>query len=522
MGATVKLTREQVAARILKGEHIVIYNQQAIRVPDSWLEIHPGGFLTILHFIGRDATDEIQAYHDDATLRRLQKFAIGTVEGLWEPLQPPIMTGWRRRVVDGKREWVNEAAALTPKEDTELAPSSQVLLVDKQQGVPELPNLIPPPSSLDPEQEARHSAAFKVLHQRVKDAGLYKTPFVTGYGPEIARYLLFSGLSAYAYFNNYLFVSAVFLGMFWHQLVFTCHDLGHRGVTANVLWDRIISVFLADFVGGLSIGWWVDSHNVHHLVTNHPSHDPDIQLLPFFAVTPDMIHSVWSTYYQRLIEYDAFAKLAVQVQHKIFYIILGLARFNLYANSYGFLFRSIFDRALSKGTRWSFRMELVGLVFFWTWFVALLYGCGSWTMAFMYVMVSHIVTSPLHVQIVLSHYSMSTADMGPTESFPRRQMRTTTDVKCPPSLQFLHGGLHLQVTHHLFPRLPRHNLRAASALVKEFAKEQGLTYNEFGFVDGNKEVVNHLRGVAEQIAILGRVAEAEVQEKMDQHKVKVL
>ena len=115
---------------------------------------------------------------------------------------------------------------------------------------------------------------------------------------------------------------------------------------------------------------------------------------------------------------------------------------------------------------------------------------------------------------------MSTADMGPTESFPRRQLRTTTDVTCPPSLQFLHGGLHLQVTHHLFPRLPRHNLRAASALVKEFAKEQGLTYNEFGFVEGNKDVVNHLRGVAEQIAILGRVAEAEVREQLEVHNGK--
>lgn len=264
MGATIKLTREQVAVRILKGEHIVIYNQQAIRVPDSWLEVHPGGFLTILHYVGRDATDEINAYHDDATLRCLTKYAIGTVEGLWVPLQPPLMSGWRRRMVNGKREWVKEAETLIPKGDTELAPSSQVLLVQKQQGGPNLPDLEPPPSSLNLEHEAQHSAAFKVLHQRVKDAGLYQTPFITGYGPEVARYILFASLSAYLYFNNYLFFSAVFLGMFWHQLVFTCHDLGHRGVTANVFWDRAISVFLADFMGGLSIGWWVDSHNVHH------------------------------------------------------------------------------------------------------------------------------------------------------------------------------------------------------------------------------------------------------------------
>jgi sphingolipid 8-(E)-desaturase len=109
---------------------------------------------------------------------------------------------------------------------------------------------------------------------------------------------------------------------------------------------------------------------------------------------------------------------------------------------------------------------------------------------------------------------MSTVDLGPTESFPHRQLRTTTDVVCPPSLSFLHGGLHLQVTHHLFPRLPRHNLRQASTMVKEFAKEQGLVYAEFGFREGNDEVVGVLRGVAEQVRLVGMVAESEVREKM--------
>jgi len=111
---------------------------------------------------------------------------------------------------------------------------------------------------------------------------------------------------------------------------------------------------------------------------------------------------------------------------------------------------------------------------------------------------------------------MSTADLGPTESFPHRQLRTTTDVVCPPSLSFLHGGLHLQVTHHLFPRLPRHNLRKGSVLVKEFAKEQGLVYAEFGFVKGNSEVIGVLRDVAEQVRLIGMVADAEVKEAVGQ------
>jgi len=110
---------------------------------------------------------------------------------------------------------------------------------------------------------------------------------------------------------------------------------------------------------------------------------------------------------------------------------------------------------------------------------------------------------------------MSTADLGPVESFVHRQLRTTTDVICPDNLGFLHGGLHLQVAHHLFPRLPRHNLRKASRLVKEFAQEQGLVYSEFGFVNGNRKVLGVLREVADQVKVLGKVASAEAREAVD-------
>lgn len=52
--------------------------------------------------------------------------------------------------------------------------------------------------------------------------------------------------------------------------MFTAHDAGHMGITHIFAVDSAIGIFIADFCCGLSIGWWKRSHNVHHLVTNHP------------------------------------------------------------------------------------------------------------------------------------------------------------------------------------------------------------------------------------------------------------
>ncbi|KAF9535401.1 delta 8-sphingoloid desaturase protein [Crepidotus variabilis] len=530
MGATRTWTRDAVAKRIIAGETLIIYHGHLLKIPQKWLDAHPGGALAFLHFVGRDASDEIEANHSEDTLKLIPKYSDGRVEMTnegWLPLVPPIATGWVRRPgPNGKQEWHKEAAEVYSNEDSKFYPSSSILLVEKdkatnQPSAPSLASLQLPPSDLSLKVQTRHSNAWSELHRRITDAGLYKTPYLTGYGPEVVRYLLLACASAYTYKHDWIITSAVFLGLLWHQLVFTAHDLGHMGVTHNWTIDRILATLIADFIGGLSIGWWVQNHNVHHLVTNHPAHDPDIEHMPFFAISPAFLTSLWSSYYKRVLKYDAFAKIFLSIQHKLFYIVMGFARFNLYANSYTFLFQKAFDTKRARGGNWAWRLEMTGILFFWTWFGCVLYGCGSWQKALAYLVVSHVVTSPLHVQIVLSHFSMPTGDLGPLESFPHRQLRTTTDVICSDKIAFLHGGLHLQVTHHLFPRLPRHNLRKASMMVKQFAKEEGLTYAEFGFVEGNGEVISTLRHVAEQVKIMGKVAKEEVREAVEKRNMAV-
>lgn len=355
--------------------------------------------------------------------------------------------------------------------------------------------------SLAPEVQDNIMQKYRELEVRMKDEHLFECNY-WAYFRECCRYVfLFSLSMTCLHFGQYA-LSGLFLGCFWHQLVFTAHDAGHMGITHSFHGDTVIGIIIADFLGGLSIGWWKRNHNVHHIVTNSPEHDPDIEHMPFFAISHRFFDSLRSTYYDRIMTYDAFAKFAIRYQHYLYYVILLFGRFNLYRLSWEFL---ILGQGPRKGPAWWHRwLEITGQVFFWSWFgYGIVYKSIPTVWGrFAFVMVSHMVTMPLHVQITLSHFAMSTADLGEHESFPQRMLRTTMDVDCPEWLDFFHGGLQFQAIHHLYPRMPRHNLRRAQKLVQEFCAEVGIPYALYGFIDGNKEVIGRLGDVARQATIL--------------------
>ncbi|KAK0610504.1 putative fatty acid desaturase [Bombardia bombarda] len=355
--------------------------------------------------------------------------------------------------------------------------------------------------SLDAAVQDDIVAKYRLLHQKIRDEGLFDCDY-TAYAIECTRYAIFFGLSLVLLHYGWYAASGFFMGTFWHQLVFTAHDAGHMGITHKFHVDTVIGIIIADFLGGLSLGWWKRSHNVHHIVTNSPEHDPDIEHMPFFAVSHRLLGSLRSTYYERVMHYDAAARFLISFQHYSYYIILLFGRFNLYRLSWEFLILGLGPR---KGPAWWHRyLEMAGQVFFWYWFgYELVYKSidTNWH-RFVFIMVSHMVTAPLHVQITLSHFAMSTADLGVHESFPQKMLRTTMDVDCPQWLDFFHGGLQFQAIHHLYPRIPRHNLRQTQKLVQAFCEEVGIPYALYGFVDGNKEVIGRLADVARQAAIL--------------------
>ncbi|KAK6523981.1 hypothetical protein TWF694_005650 [Orbilia ellipsospora] len=222
--------------------------------------------------------------------------------------------------------------------------------------------------------------------------------------------------------------------------------------------------------------------------------------MPFFAIDSKYFTNVYSTYYDCIIPYDRVAQVAIQLQHWLYYPILCFGRLNLYVLSWEHLLR----RAPRQGiARWHRYAELVSLTLFWTWYGYLVLYLSIPTMwgKIVFFLISHIVPMPVHVQITLSHYAMSTSELGPAESFPQRMLRTTMDVDCPEWLDFVHGGLQFQAIHHLYPRMPRHNLRSAQKDIMEFCKDVGIPYALYGFYEGNKKVIGRLGEVANQAAI---------------------
>lgn len=357
--------------------------------------------------------------------------------------------------------------------------------------------------ALDSQTQQSIVCKYRKLSERIEAEGLYSCDYAA-YAWEVSRYSLLFVLMLVFLRLKWYALSAFFLGCFWHQLVFTAHDAGHIGITHNFQVDTCIGIFVADFLGGLSLCWWKDNHNVHHIVTNSPEHDPDIEHMPFFAISHRFLQSLRSTYYEKVMVYDAASRFFLSVQSWSYYVILCFGRFNLYRLSWTYI---IFGLGPRQGPAWWHRwLEAVGQVFFWSWFgYGVVYrGIDSNWDRFVFVLVSHVVTMPVHLQITLSHFAMSTAELGPDESFPQRMLRTTMDVDCPPWLDFFHGGLQFQAIHHLYPRMPRHNLRRAQKLVMEFCDDVGIPYALYGFVDGNKHVIGRLADVSRQAAILAQ------------------
>jgi delta8-fatty-acid desaturase len=420
---------------------------------------HPGGPLLLEHVAGTDATAAIRANHPAAVWERL--LPAFRVSGTKLPAPPP-------------------------------SPS---------------PSPSPPPSP-------QWDAVYAELAGRVEGAGLLDP---LAFRPLVANaWALLRCGALWALFRHCCSDSALGAGLllaaFWQQAALLAHDAGHNALTHRRGMDRAVGTVLASALGGLSLGWWKDSHHVHHLVTNEPAHDPDIQHAPFLAVSGRLVDgTLTSSYYPgRVLEAGgAPGRFLLSVQHHTYYLICALGRLGLYTLSYRHLARCCLALAGSKSSppsnfrpasaadRGWLAAELAGIGLFWWWYASAVFSLGP-----AFVAASHLGCVVLHLQITLSHFGMPT-EAPPKDSFLARGLRTTTDVEWPACLDWMYGGLQFQVAHHLFPRLPRSNLRAATALLVDTLRRHGLegSYSRLPLRRVLAQVVGVLRNVADQLAI---------------------
>ena len=169
-------------------------------------------------------------------------------------------------------------------------------------------------------------------------------------------------------------------------------------------------------------------------------------------------------------------RFLVSYQHLLLYPIILCARVNLYIQSFMYLLE--LGPFATRTNNPHKAMELVCLVGFFVYQGLVWSTIPSAYEAAICCAVAHVVSGILHVQIVLSHFSVPTYDgvkygnpaegVGPTkhETWAGVQFATTLNITCPSWMDWFHGGLHYQTEHHLFPKMPRHNLRAASSRVR--------------------------------------------------------
>lgn len=234
-------TRAEIARRICAGSQLVLRDDTVLNVT-SWAAYHPGGALALAHFVGRDAGDEIAAYHSEGTLGMMARYAVARAhpadhtenEG-WAPLTPPIALGLVPHPDGVKGHWAREGQIRLAAEIVDGVENgaddkgtrevnSAPMGLDVVELTPAMMEPVPVPQ-VDRAREHARSKAYRTLKERVEDAGYFERPGpLSGYGSDIVRYLLLGAGAAYLFFNATgwagMMASAALLGFFWQQL--TC------------------------------------------------------------------------------------------------------------------------------------------------------------------------------------------------------------------------------------------------------------------------------------------------------------
>jgi fatty acid desaturase len=329
---------------------------------------------------------------------------------------------------------------------------------------------------------ARHSAPtrgsdYAELSRWVKSTGLLRRRY--GYYAmriTVNVLLLAAGGVAFVLLGDswWQMLTAAFLAVMFTQFGFMGHDAGHRQIFKSRRANDVVG-YAHGAVTGFSYQWWVGKHNRHHANPNHEDNDPDIDI-PALAFSQE-----------QALEKRGLLRWVAKYQAFLFFPLLLTEAIMLRIAS----LRAVLRREVSSpGPEGALlAANIVG-------YLAAVFLVLSPVKALLFVIVHQgLMGIYLGCSFAPNHKGMPILAKNETVDYLRKQVLTSRNITGGRWVDFLLGGLNYQIEHHLFPSMPRPNLRRAQALVQDFCTRRGISYTQCGLLASYAWVLRHLHAV---------------------------
>jgi len=266
---------------------------------------------------------------------------------------------------------------------------------------------------------------------------------------------------------------APLVGMMFTQLGFIGHDAGHNQVFGTRRRNRMLGLVVGNALVGLSFGWWVPKHNAHHAHPNELGRDPDIADTVALA-TSDAPGD----------ERGSLVLWLARWQAPLFFPLMLLRSSGMHVLGISRLLRRR-DRAAA--------VEAALIVLHAALYLTVVLWVLSPLKAVAFIAIQQAVFSVyLGISFAPNHKGMPIIDSTTSAGFARRQVVTARNIRGGWFTTFMLGGLNYQIEHHLFPSMPRPNLRLVQGLVRDFCEATDLGYQEESFVGSFHQILHHL------------------------------
>jgi fatty acid desaturase len=125
----------------------------------------------------------------------------------------------------------------------------------------------------------------------------------------------------------------------------------------------------------------------------------------------------------------------------------------------------------------------------------LVFALGPWTA--LLVIVIHKAVGGFYLASVFApnHKGMPQTDEESDLDFLRAQVTTSRNIRGGWWRDLLFGSLNYQIEHHLFPGMPRNQMRRAGPIVRAFCAEADISYHETSLLGSYAELLRFLHAV---------------------------